>query len=131
MLRPAPHWIRARREFTLVDGHRLWWLTLLNAVAVAWMVAAGGWVDQHAGELTVITLGGHHEAVIGLAAVSFAFLAVVAVTSDGFATLSGVELTVVTVAGLLTIVALAGLLAVVLAVVGIGFFIGLMVRLLR
>jgi hypothetical protein len=131
VLRPAPHWTRAQREFSFVDGHRLWWLTLLDLVAVAWMVAAGGWVDQHGGELTVVTLGGHHEAIIGLALVSFALLAAVAITSDGFITLSGVEMTIVTVAGLLTIVALAGLLAVVVAVVGIGLFVGLMARLLR
>ena len=131
MLQPAPHRMRPQREFRFVDGHRLWWLTLLDAVAVAWMVAAGGWVDQHGGELTVVTLGGHHEVVIGLAVVSFLLLAAVAVTSDGFVALSRIELTVVTVAGLLTIVALAGLLAVVVAVVGIGFFVGLMVKLLR
>lgn len=129
MLRQAPYWVRAR-EFVAVGAHRLWWLEVLNAVAVAWMVAAGGWLDQHAGQLTVVTLGGHHEAVIGLAAASFVLLAIVAVTSNGFAALSQVELVTVTVAGLLTIVALAGLLAVVVAVVGIGFFVGLMVRLL-
>lgn len=131
MLRPAPHWTRAQREFRFVDGHRLWWLALLDAVAVAWMFAAGGWVDRHGGELTVVTLGGHHEAVIGLALVSFALLATIAVTSDGFVSMSGIELSGVTVAGLLTIVALAGLLAVVVAVAGIGLFVGLMARLLR
>lgn len=125
---PPQKVISVRR--TIPHGERIWGLAVLDVMAGAWMAAAGSWLDQASRFTAVITLGGHHKIALGLAVVSFAILAVLAVTTEGFSRSSAVEMAFLSVAGVLTVVALAGLLSVVLLVVGGGFFIGLVGRLL-
>jgi hypothetical protein len=120
--------IQVRR--TLGHGERVWGLALLDVMAMAWMASAGSWLDQASGFTAVITLGGHHKIAFALAVISFAILAVLAVTTEGFSRISAMEIGFLSVAGVLTVVALAGLLSVVLLVVGAGFFLGLVGRLL-
>jgi hypothetical protein len=63
----------------------LWIVAVLDMMAVAWMIAAGDWLDQKtSGFAEVITLGGHHRLVLILAAVGFVMLAGLAVLTDGF-----------------------------------------------
>ncbi|GAB6900616.1 hypothetical protein [Kineosporia succinea] len=111
-------------------GRKPWALVLLDVLAGAWTTTAGPWIDD-AGVLAVITLGGHHEVVTALAAVSFVILTALSVTTRGFARASGPELVLLATAGLLTLVALAGLLSVVLLVVLGGTSVGLALKLLR
>jgi hypothetical protein len=114
----------------LPHGERIWGLALLDVMAVAWMASAGSWLDQTSGFTAVITMGGHHKIALALAVISFAILAVLAVTTEGFSRISPMEMGFLSVAGVLTVVALAGLVSVVLLVVGAGFLIGAVGRLL-
>ena len=56
-------------------ARRLWMVTALDMVAVAWMIAVGTWLDQTSRLTKVITLGGHHVLVLIMALVGFALLA--------------------------------------------------------
>ena len=112
----------------LAYGRKAWIPLLLDVMAVAWMTSAGGWFDRH-GLLSVITLGGHHDVVTVLAVASFAILTGLAVSTEGFARASAPELGLLTVAVLCTVVALAGLLSLVALVLGVGVFVGLLVKL--
>jgi len=115
----------------LAHGGRLWNLVALDVMAISWMITAGEWFDGHGGPIRVVTLGGHHQLVLVLAAISLAVLSVLAVTTEGFTWFSGPEMAVLSVAGLTTLVAVAGFLSIVLLVVGIGGLIGLLFRLGR
>jgi hypothetical protein len=130
VLRQTPSRTGLRRRPASIPAGRLWWIVLLDAVTVAWMIALGSWLDRNTGHLSVVTLGGRHEVVIAVAGASFVVLAVVAVTSEGFTSLSRVELIAAALAGLMTVVAITGLLAVLIVVVGGGLFVGLMAKLL-
>ena len=60
----------------------LWVLVALDVMVVAWMLAAGEWLDR---TMPVVTLGGHHLVVLWLAVSGFALLAGMALLTGGFA----------------------------------------------
>ena len=92
--------VRARRHGAGVDGR-------------------DGRVADYTSHITsVITLGGHHLIVLGIAMAGFLLLAVLAAVTRGFAVASSVQYTAIAVAGVLSVVALAGVMSVVGLVVG-------------
>jgi hypothetical protein len=111
-------------------GRRLWIVAVLDMMAVAWMIAAGEWLDRTGGVVQVMTLGGHHELVLSLAAVGFIMLAGLAALTDGFTSAGRLELVLITIACTISIVALAGALSGVLIFVAVAFLLGSAGRLL-
>lgn len=88
----------------------------LDVMAVAWMLAAGGWLDAH---VPVVTLGGHHVVVLGLAAAGFGLLAVLAVATRGFVTVGRGPSALVVLGVVASIAATAGVLSAAVLVVGL------------
>ena len=70
MLRPPPQRMPVR--LSKRNARRLWLVTALDMVTVAWMIAVGTWLDQTSKLTQVITLGGHHALVLIMALVGFA-----------------------------------------------------------
>ena len=130
MLRPAQN--RATKV-TLSEraGRWLWIVAVLDMMAVAWMIAAGDWLDQKtAGFAQVITLGSRHWLVLILAAVGFVMLAGLAVLTDGFTSASRLEIGLITIACAISVVALAGALSAILLLVVAALLLGFGGRLL-
>jgi hypothetical protein len=92
----------------------LWALVALDVMVVAWMLAAGEWLDS---TMSVVTLGGHHLVVLWLAVSGFALLAGMALLTGGFAVGRRWHLPLVVLSALVSVVALAGVLSVLLLVV--------------
>jgi hypothetical protein len=92
----------------------LWVLAALDVMVVAWMLAAGEWLD---GTMSVVTLGGHHLVVMWLAVSGFALLAGMALLTGGFVVARRWHLPLVVLAALVSVVALAGVLSVLLLLV--------------
>ncbi len=92
----------------------LWMLIALDVMVVAWMLSAGDWLDR---DTPVVTLGGHHVVVLGLAVVGFVLLAVTAVLTGGFAEGRRSLVPFVVLSALVSVVALAGVLSALLLVV--------------
>ena len=130
MLRPAQN--RATKvRLSERAGRWLWIVAVLDMMAVAWMIAAGDWLDQKtSGFAEVITLGGHHRLVLILAAVGFVMLAGLAVLTDGFTSASRLEIGLITIACAISVVALAGALSAILLLVVAALLLGFGGRLL-
>jgi hypothetical protein len=109
----------------------LWAVATLDVMAATWMITAGDWLDRQSRVSAVVTLGGHHLVVFWLAVLAFAILAVVAPLTGGFATLAGVELGALSIAGVVSVVALAGILSVVGLVVGVVLLVAVLGRALH
>jgi hypothetical protein len=101
----------------------LWALVALDVMVVAWMLAAGEWLDSR---MSVVTLGGHHLVVMWLAVSGFALLAGMALLTGGFAVARRWHLLVVVLSALVSVVALAGVLSVLLLVVLAVFLLALL-----
>jgi hypothetical protein len=101
----------------------LWALVALDVMVVAWMLAAGEWLDSR---MSVVTLGGHHLLVLWLAVSGFALLAGMALLTGGFAVARRWHLLVVVLSALVSVVALAGVLSVLLLVVLAVFLLALL-----
>jgi hypothetical protein len=109
----------------------LWLVAVLDMMAVAWMIAAGDWLDlRTSGFAEVITLRGHHQLVLILAAVGFVMLAGLAVLTDGFTFASRLEKALLTIAGTISVVALAGALSAILLLSAAALLLGFAGRLL-
>ena len=106
---PTPH---AATVLPASTRWTLWGVTTVDVMVVVWMIVAGQWLDSASLLTSVITLGGHHELVLGLALVGFTLLAGLAPLTRGFAVASRFQLAVIPVAGVVSVVALAGLLSV-------------------
>jgi hypothetical protein len=91
---------------------------MLDAMVLVWMIAMGEWLDSTSRLTSVITLGGHHRIVLGIALAGFLLLAVLAAVTRGFAVASNLQYMVIAVAGVLSVVALAGVISVIVLVVG-------------
>jgi hypothetical protein len=89
----------------------LWGSAVMDVMAVAWMLSAGEWLDRSA---PVVTLGGHHLAVLWLAAAGFASLSGMALLTSGFAAASRWHVPLLVLCALMSIVALAGVLSALL-----------------
>ena len=106
-------------------ARRLWVVAVLDMMAIAWMIAAGDWLDQRTSRFAeVMTLGGHHLLVLILAAVGFVMLAGLAVLTDGFTSASRPEKALLTIACTISVVALAGALSAVLVLVIVAVLLG-------
>ena len=109
----------------------LWIVAVLDMMAIAWMIAAGDWLDRQTfGFAEVITLGGRHWLVLILAAVGFVMLAGLAVLTEGFTSAGRLEIAFLTIAGTISVVALAGALSAILLLVVGGLLLGFAGRLL-
>ena len=112
MLRPPPQRMPVR--LSKRTGRRLWLVTALNMVAVAWMIAVGNWLDQTSRLTKVITLGGNHVLVLIMALVGFLVLASGAVVTNGFRTANKLGLTLITAGCIISVATLAGALSLLL-----------------
>ncbi len=110
MLRKVPSSMTVPGRFQLV----LWVLAVLDAMVVAWMLSAGGWLDRTA---PVVTLGGHHVVVLWLAVAGFVLLGLMAVLTGGFTVARRELAPFVVLSALVSVVALAGVLSALLIVV--------------
>jgi hypothetical protein len=97
----------------------LWAVAGLDVMAVVWMLRMGDWLDTANPVLSIVTLGGHHWIVFGLALAGFLLLAALAPATHGFVRASRLQRILLPVAGLVSVVALAGLLSIVAVVVGV------------
>jgi hypothetical protein len=120
-----------RRALSERTARLLWVVAVLDMMAVAWMIAAGDWLDQQtSGFAEVITLGGNHRLVLILAAAGFLMLAGLAMVTDGFSFASRLEIALLTVAGTISVVALAGALSAILLLGAAALLLGFAGRLL-
>lgn len=103
-------------------------MCLLDAMTLVWMVAVGDWLESASLITSVITLGGHHEIVLGIALAGFVLLAGLALITRGFAVASAPQDTAMAVAGILSVAALAGIISVVGLVVGTILLVALVFR---
>jgi hypothetical protein len=106
-------------QFSRRTTRLLWMVAIADMVAVAWMIAAGGWFDQTSRLTSVVTLGGHHALVLTMALVGFLMLAGLALPTKGFTVKRDEAL--LTIACFISIAALAGALSVILPVAIIVF----------
>ena len=111
---------RTRRAF--------WAVAALDVMAAAWMLSAGDWLDRQSRVSAVVTLGGHHLVVLGLAGFAFAILAVLAPLTAGFSVANRPQLAALAVAGVASTIALAGVLSVVALVVGVALLVAIVGR---
>jgi hypothetical protein len=101
-----------RRDLGTGARWTLWALTAADIMVVVWMTVMGEWLDSASPVTSVITLGGHHRVVFGIALAGFLLLAALAPLTQGFASASPWQLVLLPLAGVTSVVALAGLLSV-------------------
>ena len=94
-----------------------WTAFVLDVILVVYMLRMGSTLDASP-VFSMITLGGHHRIVCGLAVAGMLLLAVLAPWTQGFAQVDRLQRVLVPVAGLLSLSALAGLLSLVAFVAG-------------
>jgi hypothetical protein len=109
-------------------GRRLWLVTALDMVAVAWMIAVGAWLDQSSKLTKVITLGGHHALVLVMALVGFLILASGAVVTNGFRSANKLGLTLITTGCIVSVATLAGALSLLLLSMIAALLLGFLAR---
>ena len=126
MLRPGPQ--RTPVRLSKRTARRLWMLSALDMVAVAWMIAVGTWLDQTSKLTRVITLGGHHALVLIMALVGFAVLATGAVVTNGFRSANKLGLTLITAGCIISVATLAGALSVLLLLMLGALLLGFLAR---
>lgn len=96
----------------------LWAVAGLDVMAVVWMLRTGEWLDTANPVLSILTLGGHHWVVFGLALAGFLLLAALAPITHGFVRTNKLQRILLPIAGLVSVIASAGLLSVI--AVGMG-----------
>jgi hypothetical protein len=109
-------------------ARRLWLVTALDMVAVAWLIAVGAWLDQTSKLTKVITLGGHHVLVLIMASVGFLILASGAVLTDGFRSANKLALTLITAGCIISVATLAGALSLLLLSMLAALLLGFLAR---
>jgi hypothetical protein len=126
MLRPGLE--RTPRRLSKRTARRLWLITALDMVAVAWLIAVGAWLD-HTSKLTrVITLGGHHLLVLIMALVGFLVLASGAFVTNGFRTPNKLGLILITAGCIVSVATLAGALSLLLLSMLAALLLGFLAR---
>lgn len=124
--RPRVRITLSRRASTLL------WLTMaLDMMLAALIFGAGSILERPSTFTAVVTLGGHPQLVLGLALGAFGLLAALAVTTDGFALATRVQIGLACLGGAVSIVALAGAVSAVLLIVTGGLLLGFVARPLR
>lgn len=106
----------------------LWSAAVLDMAAVAWMFAAGDWLDHASRVTTVMTLGGHHRLVLVLASVGFVMLTGLAALTRGFTSANRGHVAFIIIAGAVSVVALAGALSVIVLVLTAALVLGFAAR---
>jgi hypothetical protein len=106
----------------------LWSIAVLDMVCVAWMLVAGSWLDQASRFTSVITLGGRHQLVLGLALAAFVMLAALAIATEGFTSATKLHVTLTVIAGVISVVALSGGLSAILLFVTGALLLGFVAR---
>ena len=101
-------------------------LIVTDVMTVAWMLAAGEWLDQASPVTAVVTLGGHHIVVLWLAIIGFALLGATALLTDGLTEARREHLPLVVMAALVSVVPLGGVLSALLCVVLATFLVTLL-----
>jgi hypothetical protein len=109
-------------------GRRLWLVTALDMVAVAWMIAVGTWLDQTSRLTKVITLGGNHALVLIMALVGFLVLGSGAVVTNGFRSANKLGLTLITAGCIIYVATLAGALSLLLLSMIAALLLGFLAR---
>jgi hypothetical protein len=125
-LRPPPQ--RTPVKLSKRTGRRLWIVTALDMVAVAWMIAVGNWLDQTSRLTKVITLGGNHLLVLIMALVGFLVLASAAVVTNGFRSANKLGLTLITAGCIISVATLAGALSLLLLSMLAALLLGFLAR---
>jgi hypothetical protein len=98
-----------------------WTALVLDVIVVVLMIRMGSDLDAGSSLLSMITLGGHHRIVAGLAAAGLLLLAVLAPWTQGFARADRLQLVLLPIAGVLSLTALAGLLSILALAAGLVF----------
>jgi hypothetical protein len=99
-------------------------------MAVALLISFGDTLDQAGGLADAVTLGGHHQLVLFMAAAGFAMLVALAAVTSWFSDASRVQLALLTMACTISIAALAGALLGLLVIFGVALLVGVAIRLL-
>jgi hypothetical protein len=89
-----------------------WTALLADVVVLGFLARAGSWLDTTPW-LSMITLGGHHRIVMGLALGGLLLLTGLAPTTHGFVRANRTQLVLLPVAAVLSLAAVAGLVSVV------------------
>jgi hypothetical protein len=84
---------------------------------MAWMLSAGAWLDRSSPVTAVITLGGHHVVVLGLALAGFVTLTAMTLLTGAFTAARRWHLPWIALGGLLSAVAVGGIASIVVLVV--------------
>jgi hypothetical protein len=126
MLRPPPE--RTPVKLSKRNARRLWIAAALDAVAIAWMISVGSWLDETSRLTAVITLGGHHMIVLITAVVGFLMLASGAVLTNGFRYANKLQLILITAGCVISVAALAGALSVLLLLILGALLLGFLAR---
>jgi len=106
----------------------LWAVAVLDMAEVAWVLVLGDWLDNASPITSVMTLGGRHNLVLGLAAAGFLLLMALAWPTQGFREAGRIQLGLIIVGCTVSIVALAGALSALVLVLIVAFALGLLFR---
>ena len=99
-----------RRPVSATRRCLLWTVMVLDVATVVWMLVYGSWLDSASTLTSVVTLGGNHVLVVGLALVGFLLLAGLAPVTEGFGSANRREEVLLGAAGVISAVAMAGVL---------------------
>lgn len=128
MLQQRPGSAGAERTSLSATTRALCWTAfVLDVILVASMLRMGGSLDESP-LFSMITLGGHHRIVLGLATAGLLLLGALAPWTHGFEDIGGAQQVLLPIAGLLSLAALAGLLSVVALAAGVVSVLVLLVR---
>ena len=127
-MRPSASRKSARTHLSERAARRLWVLAILDMVVVAWMIAAGPWLDRASTVTTVITLGGRHWLVLAMASAGFVLMVGLAIVTQGYMTVTRLQRALITLACAVSVVALAGALSTVLLMITAALVLGLALR---
>jgi|GEM_PF-2905389 len=108
--RPAPISNAGRRALSA--------LAVLDVMTISWMLAAGEWFDNTSRLTSVVTLGGHHEFVLWLAAGGLGMLLATAMLTSGFVAASPIMRGAVVVACGASAIAVGGMVSLAALVAG-------------
>lgn len=126
MLHPAPRSVR--HTISPRTARWLWIVAVLDMMAVAWMLAAGPWLDHASQFTTAVTLGGRSPVVLGLALTGFTLLVGLGIATHGFSSATRTQFALLVVAVAVSVVSLAGGLSAILLVLTGAFVLGLVAR---
>lgn len=126
---PGPNQpLASRLPFTTRAAPWLWGLAALDLVAIAWMIAAGTWLDNASWYTRAVTLGGRHLLVLVLTSIAFVMLAGLAIATHGFASATRSQTAFISLACVISVVALAGALSAILLLLIAALVIGFVAR---